>query len=111
LNEPRFHFFNWKHEFDGEEFDSLIFCYSCVLSGAKGTISAPVKHRMLYSSSKANVVGVAESRGLQIAAKIEVNTVDEFSAAEIQPIIHPAKAEAKKTFAKAKPKGQRKLIT
>jgi len=111
LNEPRFHLFNWKHEHEGENFTSLIFCYSCVLSGAKGTISAPVKQRMLYSTSKANVMGVVESRGLSIAARIEVNSADEFSAAEVLPILHPAKAEGKKTFAKAKPPGQRKLIT
>jgi len=111
LNEPRFHFFNWEHDHEGEHFTSLIFCYSCVLQGAKGSISAPVKHRMLYSTSKANVVTIAESRGLQIAAKIEVNSVDEFSAHDLLPVLHPAKAEAKKTFTKPKPQGQRKLIT
>jgi len=111
LNEPRFHFFNWEHEHEGETITSLIFCYSCVLTGTKGQISAPVKHRMLYSTSKANVVSVAENRGMQIACKIEVNSVDEFSAAEILPVLHPPKAEAKKTFTKPKPQGTRKLIT
>jgi len=111
LNEPRFHFFNWEHEHEGETVTSLIYCYSCVLSGAKGQIAAPVKQRMLYSTSKANVASVAESRGLQIAVKLEVNSVDEFSAAEILPVLHPAKAEAKKTFNKPKPQGNRKLIT
>jgi len=111
LNEPRFHFFNWEHEHEGETITSLIFCYSCVLSGAKGQISAPVKQRMLYSTSKANVASVAESRGLTIACKLEVNSADEFSAAEILPVLHPAKAEAKKTFNKPKPQGGRKLVT
>jgi len=111
LNEPRFHFFNWEHEHEGETITSLIFCYSCVLTGAKGQISAPVKQRMLYSTSKANVVSVAESREMHIACKIEVNSVDEFSAAEILPVLHPPKAEAKKTFNKPKPQGTRKLIT
>jgi len=111
LNEPRFHFFNWEHEHEGENVSSIIFCYSCVLTGAKGQISAPVKQRMLYSTSKANVVSVAESRGLQIASRLEVNSVDEFSAAEILPVLHPAKAETKKTFTKPKPQGSRKLIT
>lgn len=110
-NEPRFHYYNWSHEHEGEQITSLIFCYSCVLTGAKGQISAPVKHRMLYSSSKANVVSIAESRGLQIGARIEVNSVDEFSAKDILPILHPPKAESKKTFTKPKPQAQRKLIT
>jgi len=111
LNEPRFHFFNWDHDHEGEHFTSLVFCYSCVLSGAKGSISAPVKHRMLYSTSKSNVVTIAESRGLQIGAKIEINSVDEFTAQDLLPVLHPAKAEAKKTFNKPKPNAQRKLIT
>jgi len=111
LNEPRFHLFNWEHDHEGEQFSSVVFCYSCVLSGAKGQIAAPVKQRMLYSTSKANVVSVAESRGLTIAAKIEVNSAEEFCAAELIPVLHPQKAAAKTTFSKPKPKGQRKLIT
>jgi len=42
---------------------------------------------------------------------MEVNSAEEFSAAEILPVLHPPKAEAKKTFTKPKPQGTRKLIT
>jgi len=101
-NEPRFHFFRWLHDFEEEQFDSIIYCYSCP--------SSPVKLRMLYSTSKAHVAGLVEGKGLTIHCKLEITNGPEFSVEDVSNIIHPPKAEQKKTFAKPKPKGGRVLI-
>jgi len=109
IDEPRFHFYKWNHSHDGEDFDSLVFVYTSP-DGSKGTKSAPVKLRMLYSTSKANVAGIAEAKGFQIAAKLEISSGAEFSQTDLLHSLHPPKAEEKKTFAKPKPKATRKLI-
>jgi len=101
-NEPRFHFYRWSHENDGDHFDSVVYCYSCP--------SSPVKLRMLYSTSKANLSSVAESRGIVIDLKLEITNAPEFNEDDITTTLHPPKAEQKKTFAKPKPKGGRQLI-
>jgi len=101
-NEPRFHFYKWIHDFEDEHFESVVYCYSCP--------SSPVKLRMLYSTSKANVAGIAESKGITVDCRLEITNGPEFNEADITQIIHPPRAEAKKTFAKPKPKGGRQLI-
>jgi len=101
-NEPRFHFYRWSHDYEGEHFDSVVYCYSCP--------SSPVKLRMLYSTSKANVAGLAEAKGIAVDCRLEITNGPEFNEEDIHSIVHPPKAEAKKTFAKPKPKGGRQLI-
>uniref|UniRef100_A0A6B2L9F2 Twinfilin n=1 Tax=Arcella intermedia TaxID=1963864 RepID=A0A6B2L9F2_9EUKA len=101
-NEPRFHFFKWTHENDGEVVNSILYCYSCP--------SSPVKLRMLYSTSKANVAAVAQDRGVVVDLKLEISNADEFLESDIRAQLHPPKAETKKTFAKPKPAGGRQLI-
>jgi len=101
-NEPRFHFYRWSHDHEGEHFDSVIYCYSCP--------SSPVKLRMLYSTSKSNVAGIAESKGITVDCKLEITNAPEFNESDITTILHPLKAEQKKSFAKPKPKGGRQLI-
>jgi len=101
-NEPRFHFFRWSHAHEGEQFESVVYCYSCP--------SSPVKLRMLYSTSKANVASLAESKGVTVDCKLEITNGPEFSEEDIHTALHPLKAEAKKSFAKPKPKGARQLI-
>lgn len=108
-DEPRFHFYKWSHSHEGENFDSLIYVYTSP-DGSKGTKSAPVKLRMLYSTSKANVSNIAEKKGLTISAKFEIASGSEFVESEFSTTLHPPKAEEKKSFAKPKPKGTRKLI-
>jgi len=101
-NEPRFHFYKWSHDHDDEHFDSVVYCYSCP--------SSPVKLRMLYSTSKSNVAGIAESKGITVDCKLEITNATEFNESDITTILHPLKSEQKKTFAKPKPKGGRQLI-
>jgi len=100
--EPCFHFYRWDHQSDGESFKSIVFIYSCP-DGSEGTKSAPVKLRMLYSSSKANAETIAKKQGLEINAKLEVNTGRELTEDVLLHVLHPKKAEKKQAF--NKPKG------
>jgi len=104
--EARFHFFAYKHEYEGQSLSSVIFVYSC----PNGT---PVKQRMLYSTTKSAATEAAGSLGIEIARKYEVNSHEELAEQIIFDDLHPPKVEEKKAFAKpAKPgKGGRKLVT
>jgi len=108
LTEPRFHFFKFEHNFEGDEFSSYIYIYSCP-DGSGGTTSAPVKMRMLFSSSKSNVESLLTSRGVTVALKMEVNNGDDVTESEILNLLHPKKEEKKK-INKPVPRGGRKLI-
>jgi len=110
-DEPRFHFFGYKHNFDGSDFTSLVYFYSCP-DGSKGTKSAPVRMRMLYSSSKANVAEIVKSCGGSIDGRLEINTGEEINEEELINQLHPQKAEATKNFSKpSRPgKGGARLI-
>jgi len=110
-DEPRFHFFAYKHEFDGSQVTSYVYVYSCP-DGSKGTKSAPVRMRMLYSSSKANVGDILKAVGGNIDAKLEINTGDEINEEELLNTLHPQKAESAKNFSRpSRPgKGGARLI-
>jgi len=101
-NEPRFHFYKWTHQHEGSVVHSIVYCYSCP--------SSPVKLRMLYSTSKANVGSVAESNGVIADCKIEITNAPEFNENDLTVILHPPKAAQKKTITKPKPTGNRQLI-
>ena len=61
---PRFSFFRYEHEFDGQQQAPLAFIYTCP-SGSK------VKERMVYASSRAGVLASAKSdAGLTIDEKV-----------------------------------------
>jgi len=109
--EPRFHIFSYKHEFEGEELNSLVYIFSCP-DGSGGTQSSPVRLRMLYSSSKQNVENFLTGNGLALALKMEVNTPKEVQADVIDNSLHPPAAEQKEKFSKpSRPgKGNRRLI-
>jgi len=109
--EPRFHFYAYTHEFEGASVTSYVYLFSCP-DGSKGTKSAPVRQRMLYSSSKAHVGELLKSVGGNIDAKIEINAPDDIVEEEIFTAIHPQAAEKKKAFSKPTRAGQgaRKLI-
>jgi len=110
-DEPRFHFFAYAHEFEGSNVTSNVYIYSCP-DGSKGTKSAPVRMRMLYSSSKANVADILSQAGGKVDGKIEVNTADDINDEVLLNILHPQKEEKKAAFTKpSRPgKGGRKLI-
>jgi len=106
--EPRFHFFKFDHSFDDVEFTSYIYIYSCP-DGSGGTVSAPVKMRMLFSSSKANVESLLTSRNIVVSLKMEVNNSEDVVENEMIKLLHPQK-EVKKKINKPTPRGGRKLI-
>jgi twinfilin-like protein len=111
LDEPRFHFFAYKHDHQGASVTSFVYVYSCP-DGSNGSKSAPVRMRMLYSSSKANVAEVVKAAGGQIDARLEVNTGSELNEEELLSTLHPQKAEQAKNFARpSRPgKGGARLI-
>jgi len=99
ITEPRYHFFAYAHQYEGADTTSFVFLYSCP-DGSKNTKSAPVKMRMLYSSSKANVSNLLSAANAQIGAKFEINAADDVTEEQIFEALHPKKAEQTKTFAK-----------
>jgi len=111
VNEPRFHFYAWNHEFDGSNVTSYVFLYSSP-DGSKSTKSAPVRMRMLYSSSKANVSEIFKSLGGKVDGKMEINTSEDVTEEALTNLIHPQKEEKKSAFVKpSRPgKGGRQLI-
>lgn len=85
MSEPRFHFFAYPHLWEGRQITSygkeekkptlnsdlfesllniLVYIYSCP-DGSGGTKGAPVKMRMLYSSSKAAVAEILTQAGVK----------------------------------------------
>ncbi len=91
---PRFHFFRYDHEHEGEDLKSVVMIYSCP-DGSGNTKSAPVRLRMLYSSSKANIENILTTIGGRVDAKLEVNQSSEVSPQAIHTQLHPPKEEKK----------------
>eukprot|EP01126_Amoeba_proteus_P032109 TRINITY_DN3138_c0_g1_i18.p1 TRINITY_DN3138_c0_g1~~TRINITY_DN3138_c0_g1_i18.p1 ORF type:complete len:339 (-),score=54.26 TRINITY_DN3138_c0_g1_i18:78-1094(-) len=101
-----FHFYNWEHEYDGDQINSLVFAFSCP-DGSGGSRGAPVKQRMLYASSKSSVMQIAANCGLSLACRLEIGSGKEFTEGDYSPLIHPPVAEEKKAFKKpSAPRGR-----
>jgi len=111
LAEPRFHFFAYTHSFEDQTVTSIVYIFSCP-DGSKGTTSAPVKQRMLYSSSKANVSELIAVSGGTIACRLEVNAGEDIVEDEVFRQIHPTAPVKAQAFSRPmRPgKGARKLI-
>jgi len=109
--EPRFHFFRYQHNYEGSNVTSILFIYSCP-DGSQGTKPAPVRMRMLYSSSKANVAEIIASQGGKIDGRFEVNSPDDISEELVIEVLHPKKEEKNKGFSRpSRPgKGGARLI-
>lgn len=99
----RFHLFNFRHQFKEENLESTIFVYSMPGYGA------PIKERMMYSSSKNPFLeGVLIGQvGLAIAKKLEVDSGSEVAQEVIFNELHPPEETVKKTFSKPKGPGGR----
>jgi len=110
-DQPRFHFYAWSHNFEDSNVTSIVFIYSSP-DGSNGSKSAPVKMRMLYSSSKANVGEIVKSVGGNVDGRLEINTSEDVSEEILMNLIHPQKEEKKANFSKpSRPgKGGRTLI-
>jgi len=111
VDEPRFHFYAWTHDFEGSSVTSYVYVYSSP-DGSKSSKPAPIRMRMLYSSSKANVGEIIKSVGGKIDGKMEINTSEDISEEVLVNLIHPQKEEKKSAFVKpTRPgKGGRQLI-
>lgn len=94
----RFHLFWFPHTYEGDYLESIVFIYS--MPGYK----APVKERMLYSSSKGPFTDYLESGlGMEIAKKIEIDDGAELTEEFVYDEVHPKKTIVKKQF--DRPKG------
>ena len=93
--EPRYFVYRWHHEHEGKQLTSKVFVYWCP-DGAK------VKAKMMYSTVKSIAVELA---GDEIEARIEINTGDPLTEAELQEAIHPPPAA---TLAQARNSGIKK---
>lgn len=98
--EPRYSFFRFTHEIDGNEESSIIFIYTCP-SGSK------VKERMVYASFKKMVMDTASSEGgFEVAKKLEASSPSEITPDIILEEFQP-KIEQKQGFARPKRPGKR----
>lgn len=63
-SEPRYSFFRYSHEYDGEQLSPIVFIYTCP-SGQK------IKDRMVYALSKRWIADVgSKEAGLEVATKV-----------------------------------------
>jgi len=109
---PAFHVIRYSHEHEGSHLDSVIFIYSCP-DGSGKTKSAPVKARMMYSSSKQGVEALIEESGHKPDLKMEINDgAIDISEEIIINKLHPPPVTKKAAFAKPKAggRGPRRLV-
>jgi len=93
-DEPRYHFFRYRHSFEDNTIDSIIFIYSCPMK-------SKVKERMLYSSCKSAVIQIGtEELGLNIDKNSEVSDGQDLTETFIFEELHPKPADEKKAFKK-----------
>ncbi|KAL8855008.1 MAG: hypothetical protein Q9221_000204 [Calogaya cf. arnoldii] len=98
--EPRYSFFRYTHDVDGQEKNSIIFIYTCP-SGSK------VKERMIYASFKKVVMDTASAEaGFEIAKKLEASSPSEITPEMIGEEFQP-RQEQKQGFARPKRPGKR----
>jgi len=110
---PAFHVIRYSHEHEGEHLDSIIFVYSCP-DGSGNTKSAPVKSRMMYSSSKSGIEALVEETGHKVDLKLEINDGEtDISEEIIVNKIHPPPVTKKAAFSKPKAggRGPRRLVS
>ncbi|KJE93315.1 twinfilin-1 [Capsaspora owczarzaki ATCC 30864] len=106
-DQPRYHFFRFTHQHEGQRLEPIVFIYSCPGYACK------IKERMLYSSGKNPILSVVEDDlGITVDKKLEVSDAAEVTEQFIFEEFHPKAVEAKKAFAKpsAPGKGGRRLL-
>jgi len=110
---PAFHVLRYSHEHEGAHLDSVIFVYSCP-DGSGNTKSAPVKSRMIYSSSKSGIEALIEETGHKADLKLEINDGEvDISEEVIVNKLHPPPVVKKAAFSKPKAggRGPRRLVS
>ncbi|XP_065828964.1 twinfilin-1-like [Oscarella lobularis] len=90
----RYHFFRYKHQYEGDDLDSVVFVYSS--PGYK----CSVRERMLYSSCKATVVDLAKQLDIDVVKAVEIESGSELSEAFLMDEVHPKQHLQKQLFAR-----------
>ncbi|KAL8811373.1 MAG: hypothetical protein Q9223_007547, partial [Gallowayella weberi] len=98
--EPRYSFFRYTHEVEGQAARSIVFIFTCP-SGSK------VKERMIYASFKKVVMDTTtQEAGFEIAKKIEASSAAEITPEMVGEEFRP-RQEQKQGFARPKGPGKR----
>ena len=92
-NQPRYHFFRYRHAFEDNTLEQVIFIYSCPMK-------SKVRERMLYSSCKAAVITVGQELGITADKVSEASDASELTESFVYEELHPKKPDEKKTFKK-----------
>jgi twinfilin-like protein len=97
-DKARFHLFRYNHVFEDQKFKSIVFIYS--MPG----FSCSVKERMIYSSTKSELLDYLRSQGgLEIGKTFEVSEPGEINEQTLLDELHPKKSAEGLKF--EKPKG------
>jgi twinfilin-like protein len=98
VDKGRFHLYRFKHSFNEEKFQSILFIYS--MPG----FQCSVKERMIYSSTKSEIIQFLKTEiGLDIAKTFEISEKGEISEQYLLDELHPKKLNDGLKF--EKPKG------
>ncbi|KAI5202158.1 hypothetical protein AUEXF2481DRAFT_7702 [Aureobasidium subglaciale EXF-2481] len=92
-SEPRYSFYNYPGQ------QGVVFMYSC-------PSKSKIKERMVYASSRSQLVTLASNVGLNITKRLEASSPDEWSASTLAEEFQEQKVETK-TFARPKRPGRR----
>ncbi|MCJ1334515.1 Twinfilin-1 [Thelotrema lepadinum] len=99
-SEPRYSFFKYSHQSEGQAVSPILFIYTCP-SGSK------IKERMMYASSRAGIIAAANSEaGIDISKKMEATMPSEITSSVVHEEFHP-KVEQKQAFSRPKRPGKR----
>lgn len=98
--DPRYSFIRFKHTYDGQEEEPIIFLYTC-------PTQSKIKERMVYASSRLGIVKWAEKVcEISVTKTFEASEVEDITEEVILDGLHPKKEEIK-TFARPKRPGRR----
>ncbi|XP_060766467.1 twinfilin-2b isoform X2 [Neoarius graeffei] len=100
---PRYHFFMYKHSYQGQSVEAVVFIYS--MPGYRCSI----KERMLYSSCKNRLLEEVErDYHIEISKKMEIESGEGLTEEYLYEEVHPKPQALKQAFAKPKgPTGKR----
>eukprot|EP00037_Helgoeca_nana_P000222 m.20755 g.20755 ORF g.20755 m.20755 type:complete len:350 (+) comp10284_c0_seq2:1842-2891(+) len=94
----RYHLFQFNHNHEGDQIESVMFVYSCP------SFKMAVKDRMIYSTAKSPLLLQIEGEiGIVVAKKLEIEDGTEFTIDEFYTALHPARSVVSQKF--ARPKG------
>ena len=99
--EPRFTFYRFKHNHDGQEQSPVLFIFTSPPAAGKA-----IKYRMMYPLMKRAVLSIAEQEvGLKIEKKFEVEDPSEITDQGVLDDLHP-KVTARQGFSRPKRPGR-----